>query len=352
MPQPRRPLPPPADPQENLEWEHKNRWWAIVGALVGAVLPLAGLFLAPKPKANEVPELTSALIYFNAHATGFVLSQVVISLGTIGTGALLVYLYHATKGRRPQLQGAARVLAIAGPILLTIGGIAGQVYLAQKSADFVKGPKTDPEANKILTGGVRVATGSAGIAGQFALGFAFVMISLNAMRAGLLTRFMGILGILVGVFPVLLSLLASTLSGTASGPAPIVQFFWLGAIAYLISGRWPNGLPKAWSTGKEEPWPSSQEMKEQRQAGLDRRRGGQSGNGSGGGGGGGGGQQRPTGLLGMLMGGGGQRGGGAQATEAKAEPEAAEGTGEGPTPRTKPSPATSAKKKKKRKRRS
>src|SRR4051812_49859030 len=44
-----------------------------------------------------------------------------------------LYLYHATKARRPQLQAAARVLAILGPILLTVGGVAGQIYLATKS---------------------------------------------------------------------------------------------------------------------------------------------------------------------------------------------------------------------------
>src|SRR3954452_7184808 len=340
MPQPRRQLPPAADPQETLAWEERNRWWGIAGAIVGAVLPLVGLFISPKPKSNEVPELTSALLYFDKHATGFIVAQIIISIGTIGTGFALLYLYHATKARRPQLQAAARVLAILGPILLSVGGIAGQVYLATKSADFVKGPKTDPEANKILTGGLRVATSSAGIAGQFALGFAFVMISLNAMRAGLLTRFMGVLGILVGVFPVLLSLLASTLSGLGGGPAPIVQFFWLGAIAYLYSGRWPNGLPPAWKTGKGEPWPSSEELRQQRAEQMQARRGAA-------GGGDAAPARPPGGLLGMLFGGGQRR--------SAPQPQAEAGHGEPveaeAKPATRPSPATSARKRKKKKKR-
>jgi hypothetical protein len=339
VPQPRR-LPPPADPKETLAWEERNRTWAVVAAGIGAVLPLIGLFVAPKPKANQVPELTSALIYFHNHATGFVVSQIVIAIGSIASGIALLYLYHATKARRPQMQSAARVLAILGPILLAVAGVVGQVYLAQKAGDFVKTAKTDADANKILTGGVRVATGSAGIAGQFALGFAFVLISLNAMRAGLLTRFMGVLGILVGVFPVLLSLLASTLSGVGGGPAPIVQFFWLGALGYLFSGRWPNGLPKAWKTGKEEPWPSSQEMREQRQAQMAARRGGD-GNAA---------APRPTGLLGTLLGGGQQRSAPKPAestAEAEAEPVQAQAR-----PATRPSPATSARKRKRKKKRS
>lgn len=334
-----RTIPAPTDPQEALSWEQRNRTWAIVAAGIGAVLPLIGLFAAPKPKNDQVPELTSALIYFHDHASGFVISQILIALGSIATGIALLYLYHATKARRPQLQSAARVLAIVGPILLAAAGIVGQIYLAQKAADFVKTAKTDPEANSILTGGVRVATGSIGIAGQFALAFAFILISLNAMRAGLLTRFMGVLGILVGVFPVLLNLLASTLSGLGGGPAPIVQFFWLGALAYLYSGRWPNGLPPAWKSGKEEPWPSSQEMREQRQAQADARR-------ARGGRGGAAASERPQGLLGTLFG-GGQR----SAPKAKApapEPEPVEASAR---PATRPSPATSARKRKRKKKR-
>jgi hypothetical protein len=329
----------PANPEETVAWEERNRTWAIVAAVVGAVLPLIGLFVAPKPRTPQdiAPgDITSPLIYFHAHASEFVISQVVIAIGTIGTGIALLYLYRATKARRPQLQAAAKVLAIAGPILLGVAGIAGQLYLAQKSADFVKGPMTDPEADKILTSGVRVAVGSAGIAGQFALGFAFVMIALNAMRAGLLTRFMGVLGILVGVFPVLLSLLASTLAGVGGGgPAPIVQFFWLGALAYLISGRWPNGVPPAWKTGEAVPWPSSQELREQRQAQLEERRAAAGNRGSTA-------PARPSGgLLGMLFGGGQQRPA-PQPAEAEPEPE--------PQPTTRPSPATSAKKRKRKKR--
>ena len=337
-----KPVPRPADPQETLAWEARNRTWAVVAAAIGAGLPLIGLFVAPKPKQDQVPELTSALIYFHNHATAFVFSQIVIAIGSLAAGVALLYLYQATKARRPQLQSAARVLAILGPVLLAVAGIAGQVYLAQKASDFVNSAKTDPEANSILTGGFRVATGSAGIAGQFALAFAFVLISLNAMRAGLLTRFMGVLGILVGVFPVLLSLLASTLSGVGGGPAPIVQFFWLGALAYLFTGRWPNGLPKAWKTGKEEPWPSSQEMREKRQAELANRRGQRDGRG------GAAAPHRPQGILGTLFGGGQQRASNKGTATAEAEPEPVEAEAR---PATRPSPATSARKRKRKKKR-
>ena len=51
------------------------------------------------------------------------------------------------------------------------------------------------------------------------------------MRVGLLTRFMGVLGIIVGVLFIIP--LGSSL--------PIVQAFWLCALGALFLGRWPRG---------------------------------------------------------------------------------------------------------------
>jgi len=94
----------------------------------------------------------------------------------------------------------------------------------------------------------------AGLLGTLLLAVAIVMVSLGAMRVGLLTRFMGYLGIFVAVLQM----------GFIPTPVPIVQCFWLFGIAYLLSGRWPSGMPPAWRTGQEEPWPSAAELREQR----------------------------------------------------------------------------------------
>ena len=106
----------------------------------------------------------------------------------------------------------------------------------------------------LASGGISI-TGAAGYAGGLALGFAFVMISLNAMRAGLLTRFMGIIGIFSGILFVLPVI-----------PLPVVQSFWLGALAFLFAGRWPSGMPPAWASGRPSPWPSQQELRERARA--------------------------------------------------------------------------------------
>src|SRR6201995_6078795 len=91
---------------------------------------------------------------------------------------------------------------------------------------------------------------------------AFVLVSLNAMQQGLLTRFMGYLGMFAGA----LVLFQIT-------QVPVVQTFWLLAVAYLVSGRWPTGVPPAWRSGRSEPWPSSAEMRARRAAQTGERRG-------------------------------------------------------------------------------
>ena len=75
---------------------------------------------------------------------------------------------------------------------------------------------------------------------------------------------MGVLGVICGALIVLPIL----------SPLPIVQTFWLGAMAVLLAKRWPNGVPAAWTTGEAVPWPSQAEAREKRRAEMQRRRGG------------------------------------------------------------------------------
>jgi hypothetical protein len=112
--------------------------------------------------------------------------------------------------------------------------------------------------------------------GALAFAIGIVNISLNAMRCGLLTRFLGVLGIIGGVLYVLTF-------GTPLYQVPFV--FFMIFLGVLIGGRWFGGVPPAWASGKAEPWPTSQEMREQREAQRGTRGGG-GGSGSAGGGGG------------------------------------------------------------------
>jgi hypothetical protein len=90
--------------------------------------------------------------------------------------------------------------------------------------------------------------------GGLALAGAYVLASLNAMRVGLLTRAMGVIGIFVGLLVVLPVALISQL----------LQPLWLFALTWLLLDRWPGGSPPAWRTGRSEPWPSAAEQRQAR----------------------------------------------------------------------------------------
>ena len=242
-------------PQDQLQREAAGRPLAVattVGSVVFQLVALvvgASLRQAPGNAPGAVLEVPR---YLSEHATAFIASGALLAAGYALLAPTLDYLYRATKARRPELPGVARVTAYAGPVLLGVGLVVLRVIQVVGADDYVAHHRADYfAAQKVASPGV-----AAGIlpAGAFALGFAFVLISLNAMRAGLLTRFMGVLGIIVGVFVAI----------QYPTPSPIL-WFWLGAVAYLFAGRWPNGVPPAWRTGRAEPWPTAQELRERRE---------------------------------------------------------------------------------------
>ncbi len=189
----------------------------------------------------------------------------VLAIGSAAMAAVLGYLFRATQARSNALPRLALIGALAGPILVAISGIVLQVAISLKAGSFVSdGDYTTASAHDALQGGAVLAAQILRQVGVLLLAFSFALISLHAMRVGLLTRFMGILGMIVGALFIIP--LGSNL--------PIVQCFWLVAVGFLIADRWPNGRPPAWETGRAEPWPSQQELREQREAAALARAGG------------------------------------------------------------------------------
>jgi hypothetical protein len=83
-----------------------------------------------------------------------------------------------------------------------------------------------------------------GISAVLALAFWLVKGSLDAMRIGLLGRFMGVVGIALGPAFVL-------------GFGSLILPVWLIALGMMYAGYWPRGLPPAWESGQALPWPSA-----------------------------------------------------------------------------------------------
>jgi hypothetical protein len=243
-------------PAEAVAFEARWRTRAAIGAAAGAVLVLGGgIGLVTTLSSSKTDELTSQLLFYDHHSSSLLLATIVAGLGSICMIAPLVFLFQATKARRPQLPGVALITAWFGPIAAGLGQIALQVVLLDKAHAFATtGAQTYAQAKHLTDEGILKAMQGLVLAGQLSLGFAFVIISLNAMRVGLLTRFMGVLGIIVGVLFVI-----------PLGTLQVVQPFWLLTLTALFLGRWPGGVPPAWQTGKAEPWPTQQEVREERE---------------------------------------------------------------------------------------
>jgi hypothetical protein len=269
----REPL-PGADPQETLAWEARFRRPAAIAAVIAGIgtlggglltvsgyngVPTGGVIEALTPalqgKTDVDPSPRTPLAQFLAdHVVKLSIAGALTMIGAIAAGFALLFLLRATRARRPEVPGFARWVVIAGAGFYGITAFLLPLVQGLKAQSFIDSSDHSRHAiNAALGHGPLVVIGAVGTAGGLAFALAFVLVCVNAMRAGLLTRFMGILGFLVGALYVL-----------RIGNVPVVQSFWLVALVPLFLVQWPGGSPPAWTSGKAEPWPTQAEQREQR----------------------------------------------------------------------------------------
>ncbi len=229
---------------------------AVVAAVAGVLL-IVGSILQLSGPHTKVDELTADLITANKRFPIDLIASVLNAIGSLAIAWTLSWLFQASRARSPEQKSFIRILAIVGGVLAAITGVVYAIIVATKVHQFVtQGTQTYDEANHLTTSSGLLALQLLGQGAALLLAVAFVLVALNAMRVGLLTRFMGYLGIFAGI----LVLFQIT-------QVPVIQAYWLFALAYLLSGRWPTGVPPAWRSGRAEPWPSSQQMRAQRAGG-------------------------------------------------------------------------------------
>jgi hypothetical protein len=273
-------------PEEVLAWEAEHRRVAGVAAIAAAILTLLGVVLTTlgQPSSSKFDDriltvvdtmqrtaagqpippgrISAYAVDVGQHPAAPIAGAVLYGLGSLAIFFAMAFLFRAARARRPELQQFALVLVAVGAVGYAVGRGVSEIARYLGAADFVDAAdKTNSAAADALSPTATLIGQVISQVGALALGFAFVMIALNAMRVGLVTRFMGVLGIIVGVTFVL-----------PLDQQGIIRIFWLGALGFLILGRWPNGLPKAWVTGEPEPWPSQQQLREQRQTAARGRR--------------------------------------------------------------------------------
>ena len=165
----------------------------------------------------------------------------------------LLYLFRAAQARSDRVRGALVGITVAGPIFLAVGALLRTIAFGMIASDFVAGnidcAVADNECLDNYIGGETLYGVARGflIAGGLGLGIGLVYSCLWGMRTGLLTRFMGTLGMAVGAATVLF------------GP-PFATVYVMG-LGFIYLGWLPGGRPPAWEAGEAIPWPAPGEQR-------------------------------------------------------------------------------------------
>ena len=262
--------------EEQLAWERRWAKYAAGAAFAAAALALAAFLyqrsISPAPK-----NVAQFLVSVHQNSSKYMLDTILSALSTVLIPILLYYLFRATKFRRPIVPQLALILALVAPIAyggLLIGSTANQISIAH---DFVRNEpgasqihvgdkvdkKKDDQKGSINDHAKDKLSASPGLAGAsiavtFGAAVAFVLICLNAMRAGLLSRFTGSLGMVVGALYIFQQFI----------PPGLVEVFWLPAVGLMILDRWPQGRGPAWAEGEAIPWPTAQDRREAMETGV------------------------------------------------------------------------------------
>jgi hypothetical protein len=234
---------------QSLEWERR---WALPAAL--AAFAAAILFIASTPISaanllgsadNEVELLRE----FYENSSDLLLSGALRAVAFLAFTLPLYFLFRAASTRSQSVRRGLVGVVIAGPIFVA-------------ALDLIFWFAIDPAAKDFATpgGGTGVPIGEyakdlvedqsligvyqgVGLAGAIGFTFAVVYTSLWAMRVGLLTRFIGTLGMALGVAQLLIPF---TVAGL---------MLWMAWLGLIFINRVPGGRPPAWKTGEAIPWP-------------------------------------------------------------------------------------------------
>jgi hypothetical protein len=236
------------DRQAQLEWE--ARWGRIAGvsAFVAVAFVIAALVYRIAVLPHGADTVAEFLPEVHANESQFLISGILTGLAMLAFVPPLLYLFWVTRARREELPPIARILLFIGAILFAVCSVWFQLRQADAASQFVAGSVKTKKHGEDLLRDATSAVAGVSLGASIASGLATVFISLNAMRAGLLSRFMGVLGVILGGLFVL-PLIAS----------PVIQLFWLAALGALFLGHWPGGRGPAWETGEAVPWPSAQD---------------------------------------------------------------------------------------------
>ncbi len=234
----------------------------IAGTLNGA--PTVGLLQALSPALSGVANpavspRTAEVKFVSHHAFGLIAGSVLSGLAVITLTLVLLLLLDATRFRRPQTFSAARPLVLAGGVGFALVSVGHQLASAIETHNFAVGHDFSNHAvDQALTKGtVNLTVQYLALFAGLALAAGMIAVMLNALRVGLLPRWVAVLGIFSAV------LIFFPIGGVQ---LEIIPAFWMVVTGILLAGKWPKpGDPPAWAAGEARPWPSPAERRAERE---------------------------------------------------------------------------------------
>jgi hypothetical protein len=237
--------------QEILDRERRWSRPAAAAAIIAAPLYIVSVIL---DQGGDVPTSgldTERYRAIDASVGDLLASTVLRGLSFVLLCVPLFYLFRAAQARSERVSGAMIGFAFIGPVLLAAQGAIAWVAQTQVASDFVAQAGPGGDVYSLLDDLVE-ESGAFDVASNLLfpaiLGMlvAMIYVPLHAMRAGLLTRFFGTLGMALGAGMLFIVPAISLLTIA-------VWFLWLGL---MFIDKIPGGpRPPAWEAGVAIPWP-------------------------------------------------------------------------------------------------
>jgi hypothetical protein len=261
--------------EDQLQWEARLGRPAALAAFAAGLLLLAGtvVFQSALEDRRGVEPLPDFLLSANESPDTLVVQAILQGGGVLCLILVFYYLFRATVHRIQQIPRWFVYLIFLGPVMYAVAQVVGTVdridlaeMFAERDYSFpdaepdsdlaecpaISGRLGDVCADELLSENRNGLALGLSLAGSVAVAFMYVMLPLRARRAGLLSPFMAILGVIAGVLLVLQLVPLVPI---------VIQAFWLGAVGALFLGNWPGGRGPAWETGEADPWPTAAERR-------------------------------------------------------------------------------------------
>lgn len=236
--------------------ERERRWArpAAIAAFAVLVLFVISLIMQAGTDLGSADTEAETLRAYAADSGTMIVSAILNALAFALLAPVLAYLFKAAQARSDRVRGALIGIVIAGPLFLAAALVLQAFAIDSISSDFVATdaaacPDTESTADQdqciedlIADDSLAQVSSGLQLAGSLGLVVGVVYTSLWAMRVGLLSRFLGTLGMAVGV--------ASLLFG------PVFLVLYALALGFVFLGLVPGGKPPAWEAGEAIPWPA------------------------------------------------------------------------------------------------